>query len=366
MPVLCLGLSHKTAPVEIREQVAFTGKNLGSVAREISSLPGVHEAVVVSTCNRMEIYAGVEREGNSDAVYSQAMNRIENWLREKFEIRGEIPADTFFHHTSAEAVRHLFSVASGLDSMVLGETEIFGQVKDAYQSALENGATARGLNKLFQEAFRVGKLVRNTTEIQRGATSVGSVAVELAEKLFGDLSGCHVMLLGAGDISRRTAQSLQSRGAQSIIVSNRNYDRAVQLAEEMNGRALAFDSWPQEVENVDILISSTSAPHTVVNPSDLENALNNRRGGRPLFIIDIAVPRDVDPAVNDLENVYLFDIDALEQIAHEGRQRRQRELERCHAIIDEHVKGSALFRPIPGGSQSYPSIEAARSEPGRP
>lgn len=368
MPVVCLGLSHKTAPVEVREQVAFTGKHLGEIAKEIASLPGVQEAVVVSTCNRMEIYAGLDQEPVGDTPgHSSACQAIEFWLRERFNLRGEIPADTFFHHTSADAVRHLFSVASGLDSMVLGETEIFGQVKDAYQLALGSGATSRNLNKLFQEAFRVGKVVRNTTEIQRGATSVGSVAVELAEKMFGDLTGCRVMLLGAGEISRRTAQSLQSRGAKSIIVSNRNYDRAVQFAEEMNGRALSFDAWPQEVGEVDILITSTAAPHTVVHPADLEAALRKRRDGRPLFIIDIAVPRDVDPAVNDLENVYLFDIDALEQIANDGRQRRQRELERCYTIIEEHVKNSAIFRPGPPIPEStFPVMNPATGQTGRP
>ena len=341
MPLLCLGLSHKTAPVEIRETVAFTPKELGPVARELTDLPGINEAVVVSTCNRMEMYLGIDSKEQAQEAQSQA----EAWLRRRFGIEQDFPAETFFHHSGPEGVRHLFAVASGLDSMVLGETEIFGQIKDAYRSAHEHGATSRNLNKLFQEAFRVGKLVRNTTEIQRGSTSVGAVAVELAEKLFGNLAGCQVMLLGAGEISRRTAQSLQSRGATSIIVSNRNYDRAVEFAAEMKGRALAFDDWQKEVHAVDILISGTSAPHTIVHPGDLHAPLRRRSNGRPLFIIDIAVPRDVDPAVNDLDSVYLFDIDALEKIADEGRQRRQREMQRCEEIIAEHVRTSAVFRP---------------------
>lgn len=361
MPILCLGISHKTAPVEIREQVAFSGKDLGVAAREISNLPGMVEAVVVSTCNRMEIYAGFSP---ADSSAAQAAVSVENWLRTRFNIESEIPHDTFFQHHSVDAARHLFAVASGLDSMVVGETEIFGQVKDAYQAALENGATARNLNKLFQEAFRVGKAVRNNTDIQRGSTSVGAVAVELAEKLFGDLSGCQVMLLGAGDISRRTAQSLQSRGATSMIVSNRSFDRAVELATEMSGRALTFDEWQGEVSSVDILISSTAAPHTVVHPADLENGLSQRRDGRPLFIIDLAVPRDVDPAVNDLENVYLFDIDALEKIANEGRQRRQRELERCLAIIEEQVRKSPVFRGDIPYKTTFPLIDAPASQSG--
>ena len=341
MPVVCLGLSYKTAPVEIRERVAFNSKRLGSIAQAIASLPGLSEAVVVSTCNRMEIYAATLEE---PAV---AVASVETWLREHYQIQGTVPAGTFFSHAREAAVRHLFAVASGLDSMVLGETEIFGQIKDAYHAAHAEGATARTLNKLFQEAFRVGKAVRNSTEIQRGATSVGSVAVELAEKLFGDLAECSVLLLGAGEISRRTAQSLQSRGAHSIIVSNRSHDRAVEMAAEMGGRAITFDGWQREIPNVDILISSTAAPHHVVTPADLEPALRQRRGGRPLFLIDIAVPRDVDPAVAELDNVYLFDIDALENIAQTGRERRQRELTRCHDIIETHVQQSALFRARP-------------------
>ena len=362
MPLLCLGLSHKTAPVEIREQVAFTPRELGAVARELADLPDIAEAVVLSTCNRMEMYLGLETAERATEARAQA----EAWLRQRFNIQREFPTETFFQHQGVEGVRHLFSVASGLDSMVLGETEIFGQVKEAYRAAHEQGATSRSLNKLFQEAFRVGKLVRNSTEIQRGATSVGAVAVELAEKLFGNLAGCQVMLLGAGEISRRTAQSLQSRGATSIIVSNRNYERAVELATEMGGRALAFDYWQKEVAQVDILISSTAAPHTIVNPEDLHAALRRRSNGRPLFIIDIAVPRDVDPAVNDLDSVYLFDIDALEKIADEGRQRRQREMQRCEHIIAEHVQASALFRPVEHLRGQLSSLDSVPSQTSRP
>jgi glutamyl-tRNA reductase len=347
--------------VEIRERVAFGSHRLGEVAKEISSLAGLQEAVVVSTCNRMEIYAGLDSALPWDPA--AAVAKIESWLRGHFQIEGAVSSETFFHHAREAAVRHLFSVASGLDSMVLGETEIFGQVKAAYHAAHAQGATARTLNKLFQEAFRVGKMVRNNTEIQRGATSVGSVAVELAEQLFGQLEACHVLLLGAGEISRRTAQSLQSRGAKSIIVSNRSHDRAVEMAAEMGGRAITFDGWQKEIANVDILISSTSAPHTVVHPADLEPALRKRRGGRPLFLIDIAVPRDIDPSVAELENVYLFDIDALESIAQTGRERRLRELERCQIIIEEQVRDSAIFRPQRGGNVAPSALQPIPNPP---
>ncbi len=332
MPFLCLGLSHSETPVEIRERVAVSAAALGQALQGLKGLPGVEEAVLVSTCNRMEIYAAGEN-------LSVAAAQLEGWLRSRFSLDGETQ---FFHHQREAAARHLFSVVSGLDSMVLGETEIFGQVKDAYAAATGAGCTGRVLNKLFQHSFRTGKLVRNSTDIQRGSTSVGSVAVELAEKIFGDLRESRVMLLGAGDMSRRCAQSLQSRGAQGVVVSNRNYERAVELAAEMSGRAIGFDAWPAEVANVDVIISSTSAPHTVIHADVLAPALRRRRG-RPLFVIDIAVPRDVDPAVNDLEGVYLYDIDALEAIAGETRQRREREIARCLEIIDAQVRALPHF-----------------------
>ncbi len=332
MPVFCLGLSHASAPVEVRERVAFAASTVAPSLRQITSLEGVDEAVILSTCNRMEIYAASASPAASAA-------RLDAWLHAHFQIPESV---SFFQHTSHGAARHLFSVVSGLDSMVLGETEIFGQVKDAYSVAQEAGATSRVLNKLFQHSFRVGKLVRNTTDIQRGATSVGGAAVELAEKIFGDLKNSRVMLLGAGDMSRRCAQSLQSRGASGIIVSNRSHDRAVEMATEMGGRALHFEKWPSEVHAVDVIISSTAAPHTVIHLEQIAPAIRRRRG-RPLFIIDIAVPRDVEPSVNDLEGVYLYDIDALEAIASESRARRELEIARCRQIIDEQVKSLPLF-----------------------
>jgi glutamyl-tRNA reductase len=227
---------------------------------------------------------------------------------------------------------------------VLGETEIFGQIKAAYAAAHASGATGGTLNRLFQEAFRAGKAVRNETDIQRGATSIGAVAVELAERLFGKLKDCHVMLLGAGEIARRTAQSLQSRGAQKITIANRTYERAAELATELNGQPVAFDAWPQQIPTLDILITSTAAPQPIIRPADLRSGMAQRRGGRPLFIIDIAVPRDADPSVNEMENVYLYDIDALEQIAEQGRQKREKELAKCHQIVARFVEQSQALK----------------------
>jgi glutamyl-tRNA reductase len=209
-------------------------------------------------------------------------------------------------------------------------------VKDAYQTALAAGATSRELNKLFQRAFSVGKLVRDKTGIQRGSTSVGSVAVDLAGKIF-DLKKARVMIIGAGEMARTCAQSLLSRGAQSVIVSNRNFDRAVELATEFKGEAITFEAWEQALHEVDIVISSTAAPHFVVTREVVQRAMRQRRG-RPLLLIDIAVPRDVDPTVNDLDEVYVYDIDALSAIAEEGKRERKRQLETCDQLIDEQLK----------------------------
>lgn len=345
MVLLCFGLSHATAPVEIRERVAFAAKDLPDALGELRALPGVQEAVIVSTCNRMEIYAATEA--------TAAAAEVDGWIRRRFALEN---TSAFFRHQRDDAARHLFSVVSGLDSMVLGETEIFGQVKDAYAAAQQAGGTGRVLNKLFQHSFRVGKLVRNTTEIQRGSTSVGSVAVELAEKIFGDLRDSRVMLLGAGEMSRRCAQSLQSRGARGIVVSNRSHDRAVELAAELSGKAIHFEEWPAEVAEVDVIISSTAAPHTVIQPEQILPAMRRRRG-RPLFIIDIAVPRDVEPSVNELEGVYLYDIDALEAIAGETRARREQEIARCLDIIDAQVKA------LPALTAEGPAAKPGASTP---
>lgn len=340
---LCLGLNHRTTPLELRERLAFAADSLSGAARQISSMPFFSEGVVLSTCNRVEIYSAYEGEDPQSGL-----EQLHHYLVDHFNLDNEQRHRLSCYQLSEEnAARHLFRVVSGLDSMVLGETEIFGQVKAAYDTALKAGATGKDLNKLFQRAFNVGKQVRNATSIQRGNTSVGSVAVEVAEKIFGSLRDCKVLLIGAGDMSRTCAQSLLSRGAQSIFVSNRSYDRAIALAEEMNGQALRFDQWEQAVQNVDIIISSTSAPHFVIKP-ELIGPVMRKRHGRPLYVIDIAVPRDVDPAVNDIEEVYLYDLDALQVIADEGRRERERALVQCEEIIEHHLQKFGYLGPRPG------------------
>ncbi len=328
MEILCLGLNHRTAPVEVRERFAVGTPNLGSASAELASLVGASEAVVISTCNRTEFYLAAD-----DARIT--FEKMELRLAEKVQVDSSV-RDHFYKMEKSAAARHLCRVVSGLDSMMLGETEIFGQVKQAYQAALAQGATGGALNKLFQRAFSVGKKVRTETSIQEGSTSVGNVAVDLAEKIFGHLKNSEVMILGAGEMSRITAQSLVSRGAKSIFVTNRSFERAQLLAAEMNGSAVRFDEWESVLERVDVVISSTGAPHAIVHREQVEKVRRARKY-RPLFFIDIAVPRDIDPAVGEIEEVYLYDIDTLEQLADEARARRQLQIELCERIIDHEL-----------------------------
>ncbi len=333
MELFCLGLNHRTAPVEVREKFAVGTPKLASAAMELVALAEASEGVVISTCNRTEFYLAAQ-----DAKAS--LEVMQSRLAEKLRVNTSVD-DHFYHMEKIAAARHLCRVVSGLDSMMLGETEIFGQVKQAYGSALESGATGTVLNKLFQRAFSIGKKVRTETSIQEGSTSVGNVAVDLAEKIFGHLKNSEVMILGAGEMSRITAQSLVSRGAKSIFVTNRSFENAQNLAAEMGGLALRFDDWQTALARVDVVISSTGAPHTIIHRADVEKARRSRKY-RPLFFIDIAVPRDIDPAVGEIEEVYLYDIDTLEQLAEDARTHRQLQIQQCERIIDLELEKQIL------------------------
>jgi len=328
MHLICLGLSHHTADVATREKFALAEHELGDESSRLSAAGGISEAVIVSTCNRVELYA-------ASSEPERALDALHRFLDERTaeETRAH-PA--FYRFDAPQSVRHLFRVVSGLESMVLGETEILGQVKKAYSAAVEHGSTSRHLNKLFQRAFNVAKEVRTKTNITRGPVSVGSVAVDLAEKIFGRLAACKVMILGAGETSELTARALLSRGAKSIFVTNRSYDRATALATELGGEAIRFDEWHQRFDDVDILISSTAAPRPIVTREKLTPVMRLRRD-RPLFVIDLAVPRDVEPTVNDLDGVYLYDIDSLRTLAEQSLEIRRQELEICERMIERHV-----------------------------
>jgi glutamyl-tRNA reductase len=239
-------------------------------------------------------------------------------------------------------VRHLFRVASGLESMVVGETEIFGQVKRAYAFATEAKTTGKLLNRLFQKSFQVGKEIRSSAAIMRGSVSVGSVAVDLAEQIFGDLDGCKIMILGAGETSEKTAKAFRSRGVEQIFVSNRSFERAQALATMTGGRAIRFADWEQEFRDLDILVSSTAAPHAIITSDKLAPFMQARRH-RPLFLIDLAMTRDIDPAVCKLDGVYLYDLDSPQGIAKQTLAVREQESDKCHQLIERHVEDFQLW-----------------------
>jgi len=337
MPFIVLGLSHRSSPVTVRERFAFSDAALPQALEKLRRDAAAAEAVILSTCNRVEIYAVMEPPEREAAA-----------LLRQFLIdyhQGPEPLnDEIYCHTDARGLEHLFQVACGLDSMVLGETEILGQLKKAYDTALRHKHTGGRLNKIFQKAFNVAKQIRTETNIQRGSVSVGSVAVELAEKIFSSLRDHPVMIIGAGETGEKTARALLSRGAQSILVSNRSHERAAALARELGGRAIHFEEWTEEFSRIDIVISSTAAPHYILHRAKLELLMKARKN-RPLLLIDIAVPRDIDPEIKFLENVYLYNIDDLQEIADDYLRQRRVEIARCEAVIRDKARALLLSAP---------------------
>jgi len=340
MPIVVVGLSHRTAPVPVRELFAFGETEIPSVLQKLRDTRLAEEAVILSTCNRVEIYAATPLElGRAFQSLREFLCKSRSYLE---------PLDReIYGFGEPQSLEHLFKVACGLDSMVLGETEILGQLKKAYMLALKHQHTGGRLNKAFQKAFHTAKLIRTGTNIQRGSTSVGSVAVELAMKIFDALSDRRVMVIGAGDTSEKTARALWSRGARSILVSNRSFDRAEALARELGGCAVPFERWADEFSRIDIVISSTSAPGYILDRAKLEPLLR-RRGNQPLLLIDIAVPRDIEPEVNELDNVYLYNIDDLQAIANDSLQQRQKEIARCEQVIREKTRALIESFAAPG------------------
>ena len=319
MNLFCVGLSHHVASVDVLER--FGGDTELNALRQL----GCDEALLLRTCNRVEIY------GAADRVVATA--QVAAVLQRQ---RHDAAAPEFYRHEGADCVRHIFRVASGLDSMVIGETEILGQVKKAYESARAAGTAGAYLHRLFQRTFRVAKQVRSHTGITRGAVSVGSVAVDLAQKIFGNLANCKALVLGAGETSERTARALASRGVRDVRVSNRSAERGEELARAIAARAVAFAAWPEQCAEVDIVITATAAPEPLLRRDALEPILRERID-RPLFIIDIAVPRDVDPAVDELDGVYLYDIDSLQAVAQQSLAQRRQQIAAAEEIIGRHV-----------------------------
>ena len=335
--LVLVGLSHRTAPVAVREQVAVTESVLPEVLGQIARLPGVQEAFVVSTCNRVEVYATAEEASVAGRAIRQFLSsndaRVDGHLYEQ-------------HGT--EAVRHLFRVCASLDSMVLGEPQILGQVKEAFAAA-ESAGTVRGLlARAAKRAFGVAKRVRTETAIGRAAVSMSFAAVDLAKKILGSLEGSTVLLVGAGKMSALAARHLQGAGCRQVLVVNRSPERARALAEEIGGTALPWESLEQALAQADVVVCSTAAPHAVITPP-LAQAARRARKHRPLFFVDLAVPRDVDPKVNDLDGIYVYDVDDLAQVVEENRKAREDEAHRAEGIV---------------ASEAEAFVAAARSEAG--
>ncbi|HUE35768.1 MAG TPA: glutamyl-tRNA reductase [Candidatus Acidoferrum sp.] len=335
MNIVVIGLSHHLSPVELRERFAFAESKIPAALDKLRGSGIAAEAVILSTCNRVEIYAATPLPA------AKAFSELKDFFVRNGGVADDAKGSSAFTEIYAlaepQSLRHLFKVACGLDSMVLGETEILGQLKDAYHLAHSHKHTGAKLNKAFQRAFHVAKHVRTHTNIQRGSVSVASVAVELAEKIFSSLPERQALVIGAGDTSEKVARALFSRGVKNIIVASRSPEKAEALAREFSGRAVQFENWSHEFEKIDIAISSTSAPHHILNRAKLEPLMKLRKQ-RPLLLIDIAVPRDIDPAVNFMENVYLYNIDDLQAIADDYLKLRREEIVHCENIISEKIK----------------------------
>ena len=322
-----IGVNHNTAPVEVRERLAIPESRLPEALQKLVQFPGVDEGLILCTCNRVEVLAQT-RNGSAD---------LRGFLSNHFQLNPSQFEQHLYEYREGEAIRHLFRVTSSLDSMVIGEPQILGQVKEAYATARAVGALHAQLDLLLTRAFAVAKRVRTETAVGSSAVSVASVAVELAQKIFGSLKGKHVCLVGAGKMSELAARHLQAHGAASIFVANRTYERAQQLAAKFNGEAIHFSDIYEFCDRADIIISSTGAPVAIFRREHGERFLA-RRKNRPMFFIDIAVPRDVDPEMNKLDGIFVYDIDDLQQAVVSHTADRQREAERAEEIIQTEVE----------------------------
>jgi glutamyl-tRNA reductase len=324
-----IGLNHRTASVELRERLCFVATEKINPCLGFIQLPGIKEGVLLTTCNRTEMIAVVEeiKQGTDQIIrYFADCNAI---------ARGDFERNLYIY-THEEAVRHLFRLASSLDSMVLGEPQITGQVKDAYRKAVEYKTTGMVLNHLFHKAFTAAKRVRTETLVASNAVSISFAAVELAKKIFENLSDRAVMIVGAGEMSELTARHLISNGVRTIYVANRTFEAAVSLAEQFKGKPVPFDEMIHSLNAVDIVITSTGAPHYIITYPEVKKILRDRRN-RPMFFIDIAVPRDVDPHINSLDNIYLYNIDDLQAVVDANVGQRQKEAQRADEIVQEEV-----------------------------
>lgn len=349
MNILVVGLNHKTADVDVREKLAFNGPKLEEGLMRIKTLPEVKEALILSTCNRVEMYTNVK-----DAA--RAYESIKDFISEFHEIERGSLEKSLYSYENLIAVRHVFRVASSLDSMVVGEPQILGQIKDAFEFALQKKATGILLNKLMKKAISVAKRIRTETKIAENAVSISFAAVELAKKIFTDLSTKSVMLLGAGEMAELAAKHLVSSGVKDVVVANRTYETGCNLAKEFNGRAVKFEDFVHEIANTDIVICSTGASKYVLMKEQMHHVMKERRH-KPVFIIDISVPRNIDPEINKIDNVYLYDVDDLQGVVDSNVEGRQKEAEKAEAIIADEIE---TFQKWQSSLDAVPTIVALR------
>jgi len=350
MEIVLIGLSHKTAPVEIREKFCIPREKVKEFLGQLAGVPGIREGMVLSTCNRMEVLGVVENGENEIA-------RIEDLLAGVGEISAKELTPYLYLLTGEEAVKHLFRVSSSLDSMVLGEPQILGQVKEAYGQAVENKVSGLILNKLFHRSFFVAKRVRTETKIASQAVSVSFAAVELAKKILGNLEDKRAMLIGAGEMAELAARHLVNQGVREILVTNRTHQRALDLAQAFQGQAVPFEDFPQRLKNVDIVLSSTGSTHYIIRREQLTEVIRARKN-RPMFFIDIAVPRDVDPSINEIDNVYVYDIDDLQGLVESNREERKKQVQQAEEIV---AQGVEAFRGWLRSLEVVPTILALRN-----
>ena len=351
MELFVLGLNHDTASIDLRERLFFPERELPKALDALGEVPELAERMILTTCNRVEVY------GVAEGPLSQTVESVVACLGRHRSLDPAQFDGAFYTHAAAAAARHVFRVASSLESMVLGEPQILGQVKSAYSIARAEQSTGIVLNNLLEQAFHVAKRVRTETGIASEPVSIASVAVDLARKIFGDLAGRTVLILGAGEMAELALRHLMDDGVQSILVANRTYERAVALAEQFRGRAVTYDSFQQEMLNADIVISATSAPHLILKKEDVQKIIQERRH-RPIFLIDIADPRDIDAACNEVDNVYLYNIDDLQSVATANQKERQREAERAVPIVEREVE---LFLAWLRGLDVVPTIVSLRN-----
>jgi glutamyl-tRNA reductase len=330
MKLLVTGVSHKTAPVEVRECLAFPEPALPEALQSLKSRAGVTEACILSTCNRVEITVTTE-----DSVDPQAL--VDEFLRESRMVAAASVEPYLYRHQGQNAIHHLFRVASSLDSMVVGEPQILGQLKSAYGIAKTQGAICGWLEGLLERAFSVAKRVRSETGIGQMAVSVSFAAVELSRKIFGSLNNRTVMIAGAGKMSELAARHLRRSGATHVFVTNRTHERAVEMAKLFQGTPVEYSRFVAMLPEVDILIASSGAPHYILHKDEMQRVIAARRN-KPMFLIDIAVPRNIEPSVNDLDNVYLYDIDDLQEVVNANLRERMKEAERAEEIVTQEVE----------------------------